>query len=220
MMLHPQCQSQRGWSTPPCGLMSCSKYVTISGRSSVTAMFWGKVLGLLGRSTVILLSLGKCEERKEWMDPKTLSCLSLYRLLSRGTVQWLSTWCKVCSLLQSWHCGDDNFFHRNRFLLCGNVSVTALSVNLKALSAGGGGGTALSCPSLEVLHSLALNSQTCTVDEPGCIVCCLHFVLDLGGELLLGNTRVISHHISHLLKWVKGKSSHRGLPQCLLGAWQ
>ena len=79
---------------------------TMSSHSSVTAMFWGKVYGLLGRSTLILLSWGKCEERKEWMQARTLSCLSLYRIFSRATSQLFSTWCRECSLLQSCHRGD------------------------------------------------------------------------------------------------------------------
>ena len=114
--------------------MEESLQTTMSGRSSVATMFWGKVNEMLGRSAVILLSCGRCADRKEWMQPKTLSCLSLYRLPSRATVQLLSTWCRVCSLLQSWHCGEDIFFHRKRFLLCGSVSVTALRANLKARS--------------------------------------------------------------------------------------
>ena len=114
--------------------MEESLQTTMSGRSSVATMFWGKVNEMLGRSAVILLSCGRCAERKEWMQAKTLSCLSLYRLPSRATVQLLSTWCRVCSLLQSWHCGEDIFFHRKRFLLCGSVSVTALRANLKARS--------------------------------------------------------------------------------------
>ena len=114
--------------------MEESLQTTMSSRSSVAIMFWGKVNGMLERSTVILLSCGRCAERKEWMQPKTLSCLSLYRLLSRATVQLLSTWCRVCSWLQSWHCGEDFFFHRKRFLLCGSVFVMALRANLKGCS--------------------------------------------------------------------------------------
>ena len=45
---------------------------TMSGRLLVTAMFWGKVYGLLGRSTLVLLPWGKYEERKEWMQVRTL----------------------------------------------------------------------------------------------------------------------------------------------------
>ena len=47
---------------------------TMSSHSSVTAKFWGKAYGLLGRSTLKLLSWGKCEERKELMQTRTQSC--------------------------------------------------------------------------------------------------------------------------------------------------
>ena len=97
-------------------------------------MFWRKVYGLLGRSTLILLSWGKCEERKELMQARTLSCQSLYHHFNRATLQLFSTWCRDCSLLQSWHCGDDNFFHKNRFMLYGSVLVTAFRANLKTRS--------------------------------------------------------------------------------------
>ena len=71
----------------------------------------------------------------------------------------------------------------------------------------------VSCSSQEVPHCLALDSQTCTVGEPGCIVCCLHFGLDLAGDLLLCGTWVLFHHVNHLLERAIGRSPLHGLPQ-------
>ena len=126
--------------------------MTMSGHLSVTAKFWGKVYGLLGRSTLKLLSWGKCEERKELMQTRTLSCRIVLPLqqghltVVHDMVQRLLLAAELA--LWGWHLLPQ----KQVLVICGSVSVTAFRANLKMHS-----GRSAGLPGKSCTNCMALN---------------------------------------------------------------
>ena len=65
------------------------------------------------------------------MNLRTSSCLVVKHTRLRAFAQVLSTWASDWACPQSLHCGEDSFFHLQRFTLCGSMPVTAFESKLE-----------------------------------------------------------------------------------------
>ena len=120
-------------------------------------------------------------------------------------------WARDWVSSQSWHCGEDSFFHLHRLTLRGSVSVTVLSANLKIWKAEDSYGPILGCTAFILPHSQPLYRKAVGVSQSGGFVLSLDLGLDTRQDLLLGGSGILLHHPHHHLVRSEGDTLKLGL---------